>query len=68
MLQLVPIPAKHLRTGDKVFHTLFRRYEVIKDLNYDEMYVIIDFEKDNRRDEIKSDTTVLVAIDVRLDM
>ena len=68
MLQLVPIPAKHLKIGDKVYHTLLRKCEIIADLNYDQFYVTIDFKDDSRRDEIKYDTTVLVLIDVHSDL
>ena len=66
MIQFVPIPVKHLKIGDKVFHTMLRRCETVLEVLYNSEYCVITFKEDNRRDELKPDTTVLVAVNVNM--
>lgn len=68
MVQLVPIPVKHLKVGDRVFNTIVRTCETIKEIDYDGNYYTIKYELYGRVDELKSETSVQVLIDVHHDL
>ena len=64
MLQLVPVPVKHLKIGDKIYHTHLRRCKTMKKFDFKDDYLVITYEEENRVDELKLNSTVLVLIDI----
>ena len=63
--QLVEIPARHLKPGDKVFNTWSRGVDEVFGTSFDDGIYHIEYRgPDEREDYLSSSQTVMVLIDV----
>ena len=63
--QLVVIPARHLKPGDKVFNTWSRGVDEVFGTSFDDGIYHIEYGgTDEREDYLSSSQTVMVLIDV----